>query len=93
MTVFNLSWIILDENKSNSDEEKYERNQGIESEYNNYKRIDQCVNSLYSLRTRTELIKNINIGIANPPEWTLQLTEVKDEDAKRGFELYTLDVK
>ena len=34
--------------------------------------------------------KNINIGIANPPEWTLQLTEVKDEDAKRGFELYSL---
>ena len=73
MTVLNLSWIILDENKSNSDEEKYERNQGIESEYNNYKRIDQCVNSLYSLRTRTELIKNINIGIAIPPDWTLQL--------------------
>ena len=56
-------------------EEKYERNQGIESEYNNYKRIDQCVNSLYSLRIRTGLIKNINIGIAIPPDWTLQLRE------------------
>ena len=70
MTVFNLSWIILDENKSNSDEEKYERNQGIESEYNNYKRIDQ---QSLSFKDTNRANKNIDIGIAILPEWTLQL--------------------